>query len=416
MGSVFAASGLHAAVPAEAKRKTPLQGRFRRSSGQIAPPAPQATESALDGDAMRRLDALAEVSGNIAHDFTSIFGTVLPALQLALHSAEDAGIRDLVDRALKASLTGATFSRRLLSCRRSPQDMVEDHRLADVFAVVEDVIQPNLDPSLQVEFVPPPPAIMLRCDRALLESVMMNLLFNASDAILSGGGTGTIRCIASLAHAPTEGPAMFDIAISDTGPGMTDDVRARAAEPFFTTRNHGSGSGLGLSIAYGFCRQSGGELLIRSAPGMGTTVTLKLPLLVSGHDAADTVARWQQGAGQHVLVTEPESGLRQSLADAFTMLSYNPIIVASGEAALEKLHSGPVDILLADIRMPGGMNGFELAARARRMQGALPILYMSGEAAPRCHRDMTIPAPVLRKPCQIRDLSRALSDALHPAA
>lgn len=354
---------------------------------------------------------MGEMSGNIAHDFNNILGTIMPSLQLAMHRSKDPDIHILLSRALQATKNGAAISRRLLSFARPQPDLEEDISVADVCNVVRDLAKAKIEDWIPIEILPIDRELTVHCDRARLETVLINLIFNARDAILADDIGGRIQLIVCAVAGTTEHGPHVEIAVSDNGPGMHPKVKARAMEPFFTTRTHGQGSGLGLSIAYGFCRQAGGSLTIRSEPGEGTTVTVQLNLLTKPK-MDSVVATWLPGDGQRILIAEAEEGLRQSLSDVMTELTYDAVIVGSGEAALHRLRQADFDILLTDINMEGGMDGFTLAKAIRDIGVSIPVIYMSGQSVAADDSRLVVPGPVLRKPCDIGELSRVISASL----
>ena len=206
-----------------------------------------------------------------------------------------------------------------------------------------------------------------------------------------------------------------EFSVSDNGPGMTPEVQRRSVDPFFTTKSTNSGTGLGLSMVYGFVQQNEGMLRIYSEEGAGTTVRLILPR----GDASDQREEPQilpnspQGNRERVLVAEDDALLQSVIRDIIESFGYETTVVASGRAALSMIKAGEMfDVLLTDIVMPGGLGGFELAREARAVVPDLPIIYMSGYAG-HMEKDMgDIIAPMARKPCQPHELAELLADAI----
>lgn len=200
------------------------------------------------------------------------------------------------------------------------------------------------------------------------------------------------------------------LAVSDTGQGMRPQVMARAFDPFFTTKRGGSGTGLGLSMVYGFAKQSGGHVKIYSEPGHGTTVKLYLP---RSHDPADPAEAARdraeaRGNGERVLVVEDDDAMRRLTCDLLTTLGYAPTAARHGPEALELLRTMPSpDLLLTDVMLPGGLNGRQLAARAVEQRPELRVLYMSGytENAIVHHGRLDPGVQLLQKPFRRRDLA-----------
>jgi CheY-like chemotaxis protein len=225
-------------------------------------------------------------------------------------------------------------------------------------------------------------------DRTLLESALLNLAVNAKDA-MPGGGTLTITAGERLAGAGDgtlpEGRPLVYVTVSDTGTGMAPDVLERAFEPFFTTKEVGKGSGLGLSMVYGFAQQSGGHVAIESEPGRGTSVTILLPA-VGARDRADGDAAGRAAAPQaapsgqgRVLVVEDEPQVRHVLCTQLVTLGYAVEAASTAADALDVLtRDANFDVLLADAVLPKGMSGVELARRARAIKPDFRILLTSG--------------------------------------
>jgi CheY-like chemotaxis protein len=223
-----------------------------------------------------------------------------------------------------------------------------------------------------------------------LENALLNLCINARDAMPHGG-----RIAIATANKTLSGPAArtaelppgdyVALSVTDTGTGMTPEVMRRAFDPFFTTKPLGAGTGLGLSMIYGFARQSGGQVRIISAPGQGTTVKLTLPLHVGARPAAAAAGAAgtapQTGHGRIVLVVDDEAAIRMLVREVLEDIGYVTIEAHDGASGLKILESGArVDILVTDVGLPGGMNGRQMADFARRARPALPVLFITGYA------------------------------------
>jgi CheY-like chemotaxis protein len=223
-------------------------------------------------------------------------------------------------------------------------------------------------------------------DRAQLEAAVLNLALNARDAMPDGGAlaisVGNIGIGAGDAAALDLPPGQFvQLTVADTGSGMTAEVAARAFEPFYSTKEVGKGSGLGLSQVYGFSRQSGGTTLIESEPGAGTTVSLFLPRApeVVAAAVAPPAAVSRTDARHSVLVVEDEPGVLALLEESLSDLGYRVLAARDAAAALAILRSdAAIDLLFSDIILPGGMTGIELARQARRLRQDLKVLLSSG--------------------------------------
>jgi CheY-like chemotaxis protein len=230
-------------------------------------------------------------------------------------------------------------------------------------------------------------------DSNQLESALLNLVINARDAMPNGGELTVETSMAELdeAHLTTE-PGMqagryVAIAVSDTGVGMSGDMLEKVFEPFYTTKPIGQGTGLGLSMIYGFARQSGGQVCLQSQPGQGTTVTIHLPANdAAGLEQAPAVGAVREGKGQSVLLIEDDPSVRMMVRELLNELQYEVHEAPNADAALPILTSHcAIDLMLSDVGLPG-MNGRQLAEIARRHRPALPILFLTGYAENAAHR------------------------------
>jgi CheY-like chemotaxis protein len=264
--------------------------------------------------------------------------------------------------------------------------------------------------------------LLALADPGQVENALLNLAINARDAMPNGGSlvitVSRVRLTAESDGAVGELPVgeYIAVALTDTGMGMTPEVRARAFEPFFTTKETGKGSGLGLSMVYGFARQSGGDVVIDSTPGQGTTVTLYLPC---ARDVAATAMEAPTAGGElmprgseTVLVVEDDAHVREFVVAVLVELGYRVLEAGTAHEALAILDAGETpDVLYTDVVLPGGMSGQELAERARRRQPSLRTLYTSGYTASAL---MPEDAAILLKPYRREDLARAIRDTFEP--
>jgi CheY-like chemotaxis protein len=253
----------------------------------------------------------------------------------------------------------------------------------------------------------------IEVDPGELELVVLNLAVNARDAMPEGG---TITICAR--NAPSAHGDFVRLSVVDPGTGMPESVKTRVFEPFFTTKEVGRGSGLGLAQVHGFATQSGGRVEIDSAPGLGTAVTLVLPrssgapavaerhlLDLAGPDA-------YAGTSGSVLVVEDDDEVAALVVEMLGQLGYQPTRVASAKAALGALADGrPIDLVLSDIMMPGGMNGLELAREVRQRRPRLPLLLTTGYAEAAKREADAAGIPLLPKPYVLHELATALEDA-----
>jgi CheY-like chemotaxis protein len=297
------------------------------------------------------------------------------------------GQYDRVDRYLDTALTSAeraaSLTHRLLAfARRQPLDprpVAVPEVLHAVASLAAHALPENVRLRLDIAEGLPPALV----DSNQLENAVLNLAVNARDAMPEGGEVTISARMAEQADGPLapDGGELLLISVADTGSGMSPEVLEKVFEPFFTTKPLGQGTGLGLSMVYGFAKQSGGTVRINSAPGEGTQVCLYLPTSKAEtvgdvEDAAPAI----QGSGERVLVVEDEEAVRMLIREVLKELNYEPIETSDPEDALARLGSDErIDLMVSDIGMPG-INGRELADRARQLRPDLPILFITGYA------------------------------------
>ena len=361
----------------------------------------------------QKMEAVGQLTGGIAHDFNNLLTVILGnAETLTSDPALPEGARALADLIVGAAERGSTLTRQLLAfARRQPlRPTAVDVNL--LIGELHDLLRRALPVGVAMRLALAPGLPPALVDRGQLEAALLNLVLNARDAV---SGQGEIVIATRAAGAP--GAPQVEVAVQDDGPGMTPDVQARAFEPFFTTKEVGKGSGLGLASVYGFAVQSGGSVRLDSAPGRGTTVSLLLNAAAEQRPATPaTPVPTAQGGRETVLLVEDEASVRDFVALLLRGLGYRVLAADSGPAALPLLQgTEPVDLLLTDVVMPGGMNGQQLAAAARRQHPALPVLLMSGYSG-----ELPLagsggaPLPLLRKPFNRRQFADAVRAALEP--
>jgi PAS domain S-box-containing protein len=339
----------------------------------------------------QKMEAVGQLTGGIAHDFNNLLTTIMGSLDLLRRKVPlDARGTRLVTNAIEGSTRAARLTSQLLTFSRKQHLSPVAQAPQEVIAGIHDLLLRSLETRIRLTIAPPPPgAWRLMADRNQLEAVLLNLVINARDAI-AGDGEVTIAT-ANRALSQTdldslgEGLAAGDyvaISVKDTGAGMDDEVLARAMEPFFTTKPPGAGTGLGLSQSYGFATQSGGTLTIESAPGTGTCVTILLPRAMPAAPAAWADAARPEpirGEGECILVVEDDPLVRRTVTEALTEHGYRVIAHETAAEGLDALASVPdVALLFTDVRMPGSMNGVDLALAARRQRPDLRVLFATG--------------------------------------
>jgi PAS domain S-box-containing protein len=339
----------------------------------------------------QKMEAVGQLTGGIAHDFNNMLQGVMGPLELLrarLGQGIDANVARYIDMALASTRRAATLTHRLLAfSRRQPLDPqpVETNGLVVSLA---ELLQRTTGETIDVRLALHGSACHTRCDANQLESALLNLAINARDA-MPKGGTLTIRsgCVeVAQAEALQRGvePGWFIcLAVCDTGIGMAPGVAGKAFDPFFTTKPLGQGTGLGLSMVYGFAGQSGGFATIDSVVGQGTTVSIYLPAghaVNAGGAPPVDVVQLQGGAGATILVVEDEPAVLDMLRDLFIEAGYRVLLAANGIEAQARFDTGvQVDLLVTDVGLPG-LNGRQVADAARLTRPRLPVLFMTGYA------------------------------------
>ncbi len=363
----------------------------------------------------QKLEAMGKLTGGVAHDFNNLLTPILGALDV-LHRRKLGEEREqrLIQGALQSGERAKTLVQRLLAfARRQPLQP----SAVDIRSVIEgmaDLILSTTGAKVRVAFDMAEDLPPARADANQLEMAILNLSLNASDAMAQGGGTLRISADAQAiegGHATKlAGGHYIRVSVIDTGVGMTKEVAARAAEPFFSTKGVGKGTGLGLSMVHGLASQLGGGVIIESEPGKGTTVELWVPqsdrpLASAGANVDRAVVARSNG---HALIVDDEDLVRAAAADMLHELGFEVLEAASGEEALEILANGaPVDVVVTDHLMPG-MSGTSLAYEVRRLWPQIRTLVISGYAeAEGIGPDLLR----LNKPFRLDELAEALADA-----
>jgi PAS domain S-box-containing protein len=338
----------------------------------------------------QKLESLGALSGGIAHDFNNLLTAILGSAALI---GEDDSLspqtRRLVEAVVKATRQGAELTRRLLSFGRRQMLTPVLIDLKTVAGDLDAILRRTLGEDIEFEIKPAAEVWTVEADKSQLEAAIINLAVNARDA-MPGGGQLTIqmenRVFESADVAARVGAvagSFVAISVSDNGAGMPPDVLERAFEPFFTTKGEGRGTGLGLAMVYGFCKQSGGYANIYSELGVGTRVTMFLPR--SGKDtvrapaASEAKAKPLSGT-ERILLVEDDDMVREFVETALGRLGYRVTGVRDARAALDYMRddTNAVDLLLTDLMLPGGMNGNELAEEIGRLRPSLRVLFASG--------------------------------------
>lgn len=349
------------------------------------------TEEALRQS--QKMEAVGQLTGGIAHDFNNLLAGISGSLELITNRIAQGRYGD-VERftaaAQGAAKRAAALTHRLLAfSRRQTLDPkpTDPNRL---IRGMEDLIRRTTGPGVHVEVVASTGLWPVLIDAHQLENAVLNLCINARDAMPDGGRltieTGNRWIDARTAKAQDLDPGQYvSICVSDTGSGMAPEVAARAFEPFFTTKPLGEGTGLGLSMIYGFVRQSGGQVRIYSEAGEGAMVCLYLPRHFGEVEDNETIPEVEEApraqAGETVMVVDDEPTVRMLVAEILHELGYQCIEASDGQAGLKLLQSGArIDLLVTDVGLPGGMNGRQMADAARTDRPDLKVLFITGYA------------------------------------
>ena len=337
----------------------------------------------------QKMEAIGQLTGGVAHDFNNLLAVILGNLELLdEHLKDDQEAKKMLDPSLGATRRGAELTNRLLAfARRQPLEP-QNVDLGELIDGLTSVLRRTLGETVQINTLVSKKLWPTLIDPLQMENALLNLAVNARDA-MPGGGKLTIEATnVSLSGGDVrqkEGlnPGRYvSLVVSDTGSGMPPEVAEQAFEPFFTTKEVGKGSGLGLSMVYGFIKQSGGHCEIDSRQGEGTAITLYLPMAeaeASSRSKAAGKPRDAQATGEVVLIVEDDPDVRALTLRQVDTLGYRVLEAPDGPSALALLNEDvDIDLLLTDVMLPNGMTGVELAKEALRLRPGLRVLYMSG--------------------------------------
>jgi PAS domain S-box-containing protein len=368
----------------------------------------------------QKMEAVGQLTGGLAHDFNNILAIILGNVELLQkYLPKDPYTDEIVEAVLRATLHGRDLTGHLLAFSRR---RLLNPQAVDVNVVVAEIVRllgRTLGATIQVTTSTTTDAGMAYADPAALEGALLNVALNARDAMPDGGSltiyTSQVKVTARRKTEDDLDPGLYmRIAIEDSGGGMSPEVLARVFEPFFTTKSGGRGTGLGLSMVYGFAKQSGGTVKIASKAGRGTTVSLFLPLAGSESQttAAKTAPVTPAAIPRTILVVEDEPDVRAIVRRQLESLGHRVLIAeAATEALLLIQGPGAPDLLLTDVVLKTGINGIDLAQAAREVRPALPLIFMSGyTTVPEAQqRIRDIGAPLLSKPFTTPQLERAVN-------
>ncbi|WP_032102342.1 hybrid sensor histidine kinase/response regulator, partial [Escherichia coli] len=357
----------------------------------------------------QKLKAVGQLTGGLAHDFNNLLAVIIGSLELVNPDSPDA---PRIQRALQAAERGALLTQRLLAFSRKQSLHPQAVELKTLLEELSELMRHSLPATLALEIEAQSPAWPAWIDISQLENAIINLVMNARDAM--EGQTGIIKIRTwnqRVTRSSGQRQDMVALEVIDHGCGMSQAVKSQVFEPFFTTKQTGSGSGLGLSMVYGFVRQSGGRVEIESAPGQGTTVRLQLPraLTAAKNLSPAAVEQASVSGDKLVLVLEDEAAVRQTICEQLHLLGYLTLEASSGEQALDLLAaSAEIDIFISDLMLPGGMSGAEVVNAARKLYPHLTLLLISGQDLRPSHNPALPDVALLRKPFTRAQLAQAL--------
>ena len=372
----------------------------------------------------QKMEAIGQLTGGIAHDFNNLLTVVIGNLELVDMMLSEQKPRDLLRQAQEAAELGSRLTDRLLTfARRQHLSSAQVDLNGSVLGLI-DLLRRTLGEPIDLSTVLSPDLWPVWADRSQLESAIVNLAVNARDAMPLGGKliveTRNVRV--DSGYGATEGglaPGDYvHLSVTDSGTGMPAEIRDRVFEPFFTTKDAGRGTGLGLSMVYGFAKQSGGHVTIYSEVGQGTVVNIYLPRQIDREstDVPDSeISPTTTGKGELILVVEDDERVRTLSLARLERLGFRVLAAENGPQALDLIdRNGDIDLVFTDLVMPGGMSGYELCETVRARHPHIRLLLTSGysEDLVNAEKLAAMGLVVLRKPYRQADLMNSIAAAL----
>lgn len=369
-----------------------------------------------------KMDAIGQLTGGIAHDFNNFLTGVIGSLDIAKRRIATGRTEDIarfMEVASSSAQRAASLTHRLLAFSRQQTLQPGPVDINALVVSMRALVSGSVDERVVIEESLDTDLALAVADENQVESALLNLVINARDAMPNGGVlTIATRCVTIAADGAGDGRVgrYVELAVADTGVGMSPEVLSRSTEPFFTTKPIGKGTGLGLSTIYGFARQSNGHLAIDSAEGVGTTIRLRLPVAVEevaaavAHEAPDAT----RGVGERILVVEDDHAVRMLVVDVLSELGYEAIEADDAGAALETIRTDQqIDLMISDVGLPG-MNGRQLADIARSHRPGLRVLFMTGYAGAESVRLATLDdgMAVMTKPFEVAFLAKRIQQLM----
>ena len=370
----------------------------------------------------QKMEAVGQLTGGVAHDFNNLLAVIMGNMELLQDElgTENGRLRSV----FKAAHRGAELIHRMLAFSRQQPLKTQAVDLGTLIDEMGDLLRRTLGETIEVEITHEPDLWHVRADPGQLENALLNLSLNARDAMHQGGSlhieSSNVTFDVAYSNALMElSPGDYAlITVSDTGSGMSPSVRAHALEPFFTTKDVGEGSGLGLPMVYGFVKQSGGDLEISSGEDQGTTVKLYLPRIENLGDRMEPNTRSEvtNASGETILVIEDEADVRELAEALLVSLGYRVLTANNGADGLKVLKKEPkIDLILSDVVLPGSMSGPDFVKEAKNYASDLKVIFMSGYAAGSVRHQSSLPenAVLLSKPFRRRDLASGIRAVLN---
>ncbi len=381
------------------------------------------TESKHTEEALRqsqKMEAVGQLTGGVAHDFNNLLAVIIGSAELLVDEVGDNRLLTAIDR---AATRGAELTQRLLAFSRQQSLAPQSIDLAELVASMDSLLQRTLGEPVKIVTNVPEDIWPVLADPGQLENALLNLAINARDAMPDSGvleiSCSNIELLEGDDRVSDEVAAgdYVLIAIRDTGSGMTQDVLEHVFEPFYTTKSVGEGTGLGLSMVYGFARQSGGDVVIESEVGTGTEVKIFLPrsAAVAASVEPERSNGSTRGQGEVILILEDDADVSAYISAVLGGLDFRVLAAPDASSALRILEEeGPVDLLLSDVVLPGGVSGPEFAIKAKDIQPQLRVIFMTGYVSDTwVHEKLPETAKtVLNKPFRREELVKAIHNTL----
>ncbi len=371
----------------------------------------------------QKMEAVGQLTGGIAHDFNNLLAVVIGNLErIEDYAGGNDTVRRLAETAQRAADRGARLTAQLLTFSRRQKLEPKRVDVGQLIREFQDIIRRAVGKNCDLKIAIDEPLWPCHVDPALLQTALLNLAINARDAMPAGGllKIEARNATPDEARSPEQSPCSYvGVSVTDTGSGMTDDVLERAFEPFFTTKQVGQGTGLGLRMVYGFVRQSGGHVTIKSKVGAGTTATLHLPKATK---MSETDQKFKQSQpvstnSARILVVDDDEELLEVTSATLSGFGHHVVCARSGRDALGVLETDkPIDLLFSDVVMPNGITGIELAREAKRLRPDIKVLLISGNSAEALARYGALDEfPIVGKPLTRTDLALRLASVLGTA-